>query len=151
MKMEKNMFKNKKYEDSCYELIINLSSLLIGLSVFFILLTMLSCSEEASVQKLSNNEIGFTVTARTKSCMPSNVVALAIVDENDKLEEAHTFNCNFISGSATLSANDVLILRVYTNGGTFDKSVRYDYTVTQNGEVTTYENIDFMGVQYVVK
>jgi hypothetical protein len=121
---------------------------------FFALIIMVSlvaCSEPETIEPKSQTQrIEYTVTTASGDCVSSGFVVIAVVDADDKFERSTSFDCNTATDHTELSSGDTLEIRMYSNGGSFDKSLKYNITVTQN-VTNVFKGVDYTGIKYIVR
>ena len=121
-----------------------------ALAFTYFLLMLTSCGGDEPAARIASSEITYTVTASTGGvCVEPELVVIAVVDKDDKFEDANKFDCDYFSGSADLDAGDILEIRIYSESS-FDKLREYQVTITQNGETESFA-IDYKGASYLVK
>lgn len=128
---------------------------LIRICIFLICLyltfMLLSCSEEPISVRKDAGTVSYTITAQGGACVERGLYSIAVVDAEDKLSQSVYFTCSEASDCVRADSGDLLEIRVFKNGFEFDRTVLYNITVTQNGVDTTFAEVDFKGIKYLVK
>jgi hypothetical protein len=118
--------------------------------LFALLLFNCSPADEALEARQNAGNVTYTITTVNGACVESGLYSLAIVDAVD-MEKRADFACSVASDRVSLTSAAVLEIRVFKQGFEFDRTVLYTVVVSQNGTDTTYANVDYRGVKYVVK